>query len=104
MPYKFDKESTEKGDEQQQHTSIIRSLPLMPTFRLFLLNSTIKSRALSAPSTGMVISTSPSVCVHLYGSRACSSFSLARRASSAERRSDAVGSTGSEEAEEDDAM
>lgn len=53
---------------------------------------------------GMVISTSPSDCVHLYGSRACSSFSLARRASSAERRSDAVSSAGTEEDEEDDAI
>lgn len=74
----------------------------MPTFRLFLSNSTIKSRALSAPSIGMVISTSPSVCVHLYGRRACSSFSLARRASSAERRSEAVSSAGAEEEEDED--
>lgn len=91
--YNFDEENIEKGEP----TSIISSLPLMPTFRLFLSNSTIKSRALSAPFIGMVISTSPSVCVHLYGSRACSSFSLARRASSAERRSEAV--TGAEEEE-----
>lgn len=96
--YNFDEENIEKGD----HTSIISSLPLMPTFRLFLSNSTIKSRALSAPLIGMVISTSPSVCVHLYGSRACSSFSLARRASSAERRSEAVTSVGAEEEEEDE--
>lgn len=84
-----------------RHTSIISSLPLTPTFRLFLSNSTIKSRALSVPSIGIVISTSPSVCIHLYGRRACSSFSLARRASSAERRSDAVGSAGTEDEDED---
>lgn len=96
----FDGEGIEKR-WTQQHTSIIGFLPLMPTFRLFLSNSTIKSRALSAPSIGMVISTSPSVCVHLYGRRACSSFSLARRASSAERRSEAVSSAGAEEEDED---
>lgn len=89
---------------RKKHTSIISSLPLTPTFRLFLSNSTIKSRALSAPSIGIVMSTSPSVCIHLYGRSACSSFSLARRASSAERRSDAVGSAAGTEDEDEDIL
>ena len=51
--------------------------PLTPTLSFFFVMTMSRSRPFRLPATGTVTSTSPIVWVHLYGSFACSSASLA---------------------------
>ena len=75
------------------HTSMIGSLPFNPTRILVLVSMTSRSFPRISAGTGIVTSASEIVCVHLYGSVACSfaSFSLCSR--SRRSRSAREGST-----------
>ena len=58
------------------------SWPLTPATSLVFDIVMVKSRLLSPPGMEKVTSSSPIVCVHLYGRAACSSASFARAAAS----------------------
>ena len=75
----------------QRRTSIIGSCPLTPTLRDVFFMSTTMSLPFKFAGTDIDISRSCIVCVHLYGSLACSSFSLARSSLSFFSRSSGVG-------------
>jgi hypothetical protein len=70
---------------------MIGSCPLICTLRWVFFNSTMRSLAFRFPGMGTLTSASFSVCVHLYGSVACSSSSLLRSASSCCLRSSGEG-------------
>lgn len=72
-------------------TSITGSWPFTPTLRYVFVISTTMSLARKFEGTDTVMSTSWIVCVHLYGSLACSSASLARSSLSFLLRSEGVG-------------
>lgn len=72
-------------------TSMTGSCPLTATFNCVLEKVTMRSLPFKFEATGTVMSRSVIVCVHLYGSLACSSASRARSALSDFSRSDGVG-------------
>lgn len=71
-----------RGLGGEVRTLMMGSWPLIPAVSLSFLISTTRSRDFTLSGTVKVTSSSPMVCVHLYGRLACSSSSLAREAAS----------------------
>ena len=80
-----------EAEGRRKSTSMMAGCPLTPTLSFVFVMTTFKSRPFRLPDTGTVTSTSWIVCVHLYGSLACSSASLARATVSFFSRSSGVG-------------
>lgn len=76
---------------EDKRTSMIGVWPLIPTFSFDFVMTTSRSLPLMLAGTGTVMSTSWIVCVHLYGSCACSAASLALSSASFFARSSGVG-------------